>query len=142
MSISRAWRITARDLRLGPRSPVFLFAIFLPIGMSFLISAVFGGLLDPDPRLGIVDEGSSALTASAQQLDGVAVSILDEADDLRKQVEAHDLDAGIILAAGFDSSLRAGNQPDLEFLVSGESLASSRIILAVSTSLMVDGITT
>lgn len=134
MSIARAWKITARDLRLGPRSPVFLYAIFLPVAMSFLISAVFGGLLDPDPKLGIVDLGTSDLTVAAQGLDGVAVSVLDEADQLRDRVEAHDLDAGIVLADGFDNSLRSGDQPELEFYVSGESLASNRIVLAVTTS--------
>jgi ABC-2 type transport system permease protein len=134
MSIVRAWRITARDLRLGPRSPVFLYAIFLPVAMSFLISAVFGSLLDPDPKLGIVDLGTSDLTAAAQDLDGVAVTVLDEADQLRDRVEAHDFDAGIVLAAGFDNSLRTGDQPELEFYVSGESLASNRIVLAVTTT--------
>jgi ABC-2 type transport system permease protein len=109
-------------------------AIFMPVGMSFLISAVFGGLLDPDPKLGIVDLGVSDLTAAAQELDGIAVTVLDEANQLRDRVEAHDLDAGIVLAAGFDNSLRSGDQPQLEFYVSGESLASSRIVLAVTTT--------
>lgn len=134
MSLLRAWRIAARDLRLGPRSPVFLFAIVMPVAMSFLISAVFGGLLDPDPRLAIVDLGSSELTSAARDLDGVAVTVMDEADRLRDRVEAHDFDAGIILAAGFDNTLRSGGQPDLEFLVSGESLASNRIVLAVTAT--------
>lgn len=137
MSLLRAWRILSRDLRLGPRSPVFLYAIFLPVAMSLLISAVFGGLLDPDPRLGIVDLGSSELTVSAQELHGVAVSVLEEADELRRQVTAHDLDAGIILAAGFDTSVQTGRNPDLEFLVSGESLASNRIILGLTTAELV-----
>jgi ABC-2 type transport system permease protein len=134
MKLSRIWRITARDLRLGPRSPVFIFAILAPILMSFLISAVFGGLLDPDPKLGIVDLGESDLTAAAQDLDGIAVTVVDEAGRLRDRVETHDLDAGIVLAAGFDESLRAGNAPDLDFYVSGDSLASSRIVLAVTAS--------
>lgn len=134
MSLLRAWRITARDFRLGPRSPVFLMALLLPVGMSFLISAVFGTLLDPDPKLGIVDLGTSDLTRAAQELEGVAVSVLDEPDRLRERVEAHDLDAGIVLAAGFDSNLRSGAQPELEFYVAGESLASNRIVLAVTTT--------
>lgn len=134
MSITRAWRIMVRDLRLGPRSPIFLFAVFMPVAMSFLISAVFGGLLDPNPRLGIVDLGASQLTTSAQELEGVAVSVFDEPDELRDRVAAHDLDAGIVLAAGFDTSLRSGERPDLEFLISGESLASSRIILGLTTT--------
>ena len=134
MSMRRIWNVAARDLRLGPRSPVFLMAIFMPIGMSLLISAVFGGLLDPNPRLGIVDLGSSELTASAQELDGVSVTIVDEPGELRDSVETHDFDAGLVLAPGFDTALRSGSEAELEFLVAGDSLASNRIILAVTTT--------
>ena len=49
------------------------------------------------------------------------------------QVEAHDLDAGIVLQAGFDEAVRNGSRPLLEFYVGGESLASNRLILAVTT---------
>lgn len=134
MNLERAWRITAREFRLGPRSPIFLYALFLPIAMSFLISAVFGGLLDPNPKLGIVDLGGSALTEAAQDLDGIVVAVLDDPAQLQSRVEAHDLDAGIVLAAGFDDRVRAGEQPALDFYVSGDSLASNRIILAMATT--------
>lgn len=134
MSLTRAWKVAARDLRMGPRSPLFIYAIFLPIAMSFLISAVFGGLLDPNPKLGITDLGSSELTSAAQQLDGIAVSVIDDADDLRTRVESHDLDAGLVLPASFDTMLQSGERPDLEFYVSGDSLASNRIVLAVTTT--------
>lgn len=134
MSLLRAWRVAARDFRMGPRSPIFIYAIFLPIAMSFLISAVFGGLLDPTPKLGIADMGDSDLTLAAQQLDGIAVSLLDDADDLVSKVGSHDLDAGLVLPSSFDETLRAGGQPDLEFYVSGDSLASNRFILAVTTT--------
>jgi ABC-2 type transport system permease protein len=134
MSVRRAWSVAAREFRLGPRSPLFLYAIFLPIAMSFLISAVFGGLLDPEARLGIVDLGQSEVTLAAQELEGVSVDVIDDADSLRNRVETHNLDAGIVLAAGFDERVRAGEQPDLDFYISGESLASTRIILAVTAT--------
>ena len=139
MSWLRAWRIAARDFRLGPRSPIFLYAIFLPVAMSFLISAVFGGLLDPDPKLGIVDLGTSDLPAAAQELDGISVSLIDEESSLKNRVEAHDLDAGLVLSAGLDDAIRSGEEPGLEFYVSGDSLASNRVILAVAaTDLITD----
>ena len=134
MNAVRCWKIAAREFRLGPRSPVFLWVLFLPLAMSFLISAVFGGLLDPDARLGIVDLGSSELTLAAQELDGVSVHVVNDADSLRRQVEAHDLDAGLILAPDFDAALRSGTTPDLDFYVSGQSLASVRAVLAVTAT--------
>ncbi|MDJ0924069.1 MAG: ABC transporter permease [Acidimicrobiia bacterium] len=140
MSFGRAWKIAARELRLGPRSPVFIWVLLLPLAMSFLISAVFGGLLDPDPRLGIVDLGSSEVTVAARELEGISVSLVSDAETLRDQVEAHDLDAGFVLAAGFDEAVRSGDEPELDFYISGESLASSRAILAVTTTDLVRGV--
>lgn len=133
MNLTRAFRITLKDLRLGPRSPIFLWALILPVLMTFLISAVFGDLLDPDARLAIVDEGSSQLTAEARLVDGIEVDVLDDISRLRRGVEDHNYDAGIVLPADFDTRLRAGEQPELQFLVSGQSLASNRLILAVTT---------
>lgn len=133
MNPTRAIRITLKDLRLGPRSPIFLWALVLPLLMTFLISAVFGDLLDPDARLAIVDQGASELTAEARLLDGIEVDELDDVSRLRRAVEDHDYDAGIILPADFDARLRTGEQPELQFLVSGQSLASNRLILAITT---------
>lgn len=139
MNLRQALRITGRDFRLGPRSPIFLWAILLPIVMSFLISAVFGDLLDPNPRLGIADQGSSRVTDAAEDLDGIVVTQVDEPDELRRSVETHDFDAGLVLAADFDEMLRSGGEPELVFYVSGSSLASDRIVLAVAaTDLIAD----
>lgn len=133
MSLTRALRVTLKDLRLGPRSPIFLWALILPVLLTFLVSAVFGNLFDPEPRLGIVDEGSSQLTAEVLELEGIAVEVLGDGARLRRAVEDHDYDAGIVLPDDFDTRLRAGEQPELQFLISGKSLASNRLILAVTT---------
>jgi ABC-2 type transport system permease protein len=94
---------------------------------------VFGSLFESRPSLGIVDRGDSAVTRAARQLDGVDASIVEDVTTLEREVEAHDLDAGLVLPAGFDAAVRAGERPDLEFFVSGSSLASTRVILAVTT---------
>jgi ABC-2 type transport system permease protein len=47
-------------------------------------------------------------------------------------VESHDLDAGLVLSSGFDRAVASGERPELQFYVSGQSLASDRIILAVT----------
>ena len=54
-----AWHVLRKDLGVGPRSPIFLYAIVLPVILTLLIRVVFGSLFDPVPRLGIVDEGES-----------------------------------------------------------------------------------
>lgn len=133
MNLHRAWQVTSKELRLGPRSPILLFAVVMPLLITFLIEAVFGSLLDQDPRLGITDLGASQITTTAAALDGIDVTLVDDEDDLTARVEHHDLDAGLVLPRGFDEDLRAGRRPGLVFYVSGDSLASSRIVLAITT---------
>jgi ABC-2 type transport system permease protein len=133
MSLTQTWRVLAKDLQLGPRSPVFLWVLILPLLMTVVIQGAFGDLFDPQPRLGIVDEGGSEITAAVEELDGIELTLLDDPDTLTQRVERNDLDAGIVLPAGFDDEVRSGARPRLEFYVGGESLASNRIILAVTT---------
>ncbi|NNF87181.1 MAG: ABC transporter permease [Acidimicrobiia bacterium] len=126
-------RVLRKDLRLGPRSPFILYAFVLPVIMTLLIRSVFGGLFDAKPRLAIVDLGASQVTADAMELDGIEVSLLSDADTLRNQVESHDFDAGLVLPAGFDEAVRSGTRPEMALYISGESLASDRVVLAVTT---------
>jgi len=133
VSAARIFTVFRKDLKLGPRSPIFLYAVILPVLMTFVVQVAFTSLFEPAPRLGIVDRGDSELTAAAEGLDGIQVSRLDDDAGLRRLVEANDLDAGLVLPPGFDDDLRAGRQPELRFYIGGESLASNRVILSVTT---------
>jgi ABC-2 type transport system permease protein len=129
VSGARVWRVLAKDLRLGPRSPFLLWALALPVILTLFLRGVFGGLFTGEPRLGITDEGASVLVAAAMAVDGLAVSEVDEAQALRALVEGADLDAGIVLPAGFDDAVRAGDQPPMQLWIGGESLASNRAVV-------------
>jgi ABC-2 type transport system permease protein len=129
-----------KDLRLGPRSPLVLWSLILPLFLTVMVRGVFGSLFDTQPRLGIADLGSSTLTAEAQRLDGLDVSLLPDERALRAAVADNAVDAGIILPDGFDDAVRSGDRPRLEFLVAGESLASNRILVAVATLDLVRGV--
>ena len=133
MKLKQAAHVLAKDLRLGPRSPVFLWVLALPLVFTFLISAVFGDLFAPPARLAVVDEGSSRITAALQEVDGIEVTVLDDADAMSAAVEAHDYDAGLLLPAGTDEALAAGQQNELVLVVSGQSLASTRLVIGVTT---------
>ena len=133
MSLQRIWKVLRKDIAMGPRSPVLLYALLLPVIMTVVIQFAFGSLFNPEPRLGVVDEGSSEITASLEEMEGIDLTILDDAEELTSQVETNDFDAGLILPAGFDDAVKDGEQPDLQFFISGESMASNRIILSVTT---------
>lgn len=132
MSLSRIFKVLRKDFALGPRSAPFLYMVMLPILLTVLFQSAFGSLFAPQPRLGIVDSGDSAITRSIDELEGIELTLLTDTADLKEQVEANDLDAGLVLPAGFDEAVRAGEQPPLEFFIGGESYASNRIILTVT----------
>ncbi|MDW7739057.1 MAG: ABC transporter permease [Bacillota bacterium] len=131
MSINRVLKILFKDFSVGPRKSFFIWALIMPFALTLLFQVTFGSLFEPKPRVGIVDFGNSAVTTAVQELEGFEVSILDYTDELIEMVEQHDLDAGLILTAGFDEAVKAGEKPKLDFYISGESLASNRIIISV-----------
>lgn len=131
----------SKDLKMGPRTPLFLYSIALPVVLTFLIVGVFGTLFAPSPRLGVVDLGESMITDRAAALEGIDVTTVSSAEALREMVGANDLDAGMVLPAGFDDALSSGDRPELTFYVGGESLASNRIILEVTALDLVRGAT-
>lgn len=132
MNPSLVWKLLRKDLALGPRSAVFLWAVVMPVALTLVLQVAFGALFDPEPRLGVVDRGDSAVTAAVTAMDGIAVTLLDDEAALRDRVEANDFDAGIVLPAGFDDAVRSGARPELRFWISGESHAANRIILTVA----------
>jgi len=133
MRLRCALSVFRKDAAMSPRSSVFFFVLALPVVMTLLFQLVFGSLFDHKPRLGVVDFGRSQITAAVRAMDGIDVTVLSDTGRLLQHVENHDLDAGLILTEGFDDAVASGERPGLGFYVSGRSLASDRIILAVTT---------
>ena len=127
-----AWHLLRKDLGVGPRSPIFLYAIVLPVILTLLIRVVFGSLFNPVPRLGIVDEGDSQIVRNVGDIEGIEVKFPESAATLKTLVENNDLDAGLVLPAGFDGALQAGLMPNVQFFFGGQSLASNRVVLGVT----------
>ena len=127
-----AWHLLRKDLGVGPRSPIFLYAIVLPVILTLLIRVVFGSLFDPVPRLGIVDEGESQVVQNVRDIEGIQVTFPESAAALKTLVENNDLDGGLVLPAGFDGALQAGQMPNVQFFFGGQSLASNRVVLGVT----------
>ena len=125
---------------MGVRSPWVLYALVMPFLLTALIQGVFGDLFAPEPRLAIADEDASALSSQAKELQGIEVFFVDNEEAVVTMVTKNDVDAGMFLPAGFDDDVRDGLMPALDFYVSGESLASNRIILGVTTLDMLRGI--
>lgn len=140
MSATRSWQVLRKDLRLGPRSPLLLWALVVPVLMTILIQGVFGDLFADEPRLGIVDEGDSAVAAEALTLPGVETTTRESGEELRDAVRDGSLDAGIVLPEGFDEAVRSGQRPPLEVWISGSSLPADRAVLTVAVLDLVRGV--
>ncbi len=132
MNLGRLWTLVRKDFVTGPRKSFFIWALVLPVAMTLIFQVIFGSLFEPKPRLGIVDMGQSEITAAVEDMEGIQLSLLDSIEVLKRQVRDNDLDAGLVLPAGFDQSVRDGQRPQLEFYIGGKSLASNRIILTVT----------
>jgi ABC-type Na+ efflux pump permease subunit len=136
-SVRRVGTMLARELKLGPRSPVVLLAVVMPLLMTFLVASVFGGLLESQPRLGIYSPDPTAITAEAEATDGIRVVSYDTEAALRADVADHDLDAALVLPPGFDAAVESGAQVEVTYLVSGQTLASDRAVLAATVTALV-----
>ena len=86
----------------------------------------------PVPRLGIVDEGESQVVLNVRDVEGIQVTFPESAAALKTLVENNDLDGGLVLPAGFDGALQAGQMPNVQFFFGGQSLASNRVVLGVT----------
>ena len=133
MSIRKTWQIFVRDVAMGPRTMMVIWLIVFPLIITFVVQLVFGDLIDPSPRLGVVDFGSSSIPTTLESEGGIDLTRVGGVAELQELVEANELDAGLVLDAGFDTALQNGELPELRFFVGGESLASNRIVLAVTT---------
>jgi ABC-2 type transport system permease protein len=128
--IGRARRVRlvlAKDLRLGPRSPLVLWAMVLPIALTLLLNGVLSGLLDPKPRLGVVAD--SEMTSWAEGIEGIRTTRVASEAALQRLLRDGRLDAGVITSADFEAAVVAGEQPPLNLLVSGASSAPNRGII-------------
>lgn len=126
MSPSTSATLLSHRLRVGPRSPLLLYALVLPFIATFLIRSVFGDLFVEEPRVGVVDPGSSEVAERYAVLDGLDVSFVDDEETLRRRVAGDELDTGLVLPPDVDRTLRSGERPDIGLYVGAASVDSDQ----------------
>ncbi|MFA6772041.1 MAG: ABC transporter permease, partial [Dehalococcoidales bacterium] len=100
--------LTGKELLWGPKNFVFIMAVVTPIVLSFMVTAMFGGLFADQPRLGIYDEGDSQLTLSALKSTTFKAGEYLTAEEMIQDARSGAVDMGIVLPAEFDSAINAG----------------------------------
>ena len=132
MSLRRIGVLLSKELFQGTKNFIFVWAIIAPVAISLVVSLIFGSLFAEPPRLGIVDEGNSQLTANAGETTAITVRRFGSTADLRQAVESGSTDMGIVLPADFDTLVKQGEKTLLTAFVWGESSSRSRLILSVT----------
>ena len=134
MSLQRIWVLLRKEFALNSRTFVFLFALLTPIVMSLVVSVVFGNLFAGKPRLGIVDQGAPQTVDALTAADYITTSKWDSQDQLISAVRSGAVDAGLVLPAQFEDSIKIGQAVQLPIYVWGESLLRNRAILGATIS--------
>jgi ABC-2 type transport system permease protein len=116
MKARRVLAILGKDLALGPRSPIVLFAFVIPLGLTLMVQLVFGELLTGKPSVGIADPGASGLYERVLARGELMAYRYDGAEALRADVASGRVALGIAVGEGFLPALREGRRPPLEIM--------------------------
>jgi ABC-2 type transport system permease protein len=137
MKLGRVLTLLGKEFSAGTRNFIFVFAIVVPVVFTLVVSLLFGTLFLGTPKLGLVDQGSSALVEEAEALRGVAVRKYNTEKELKDAVAAGVVEVGMLLPAGFDQAILTDQAAELTIYVFGESLLRNRAILATSIASLV-----
>jgi len=137
MSLKRVGILLGKELWQGPKNFIFVYALVMPIVISLVVSLVFGTLFTEKAKLGVVDEGSSQLVAMIRELTSVDTKEYDSVSEIKQAVESGAVDIGMVIPAGFDSSVMQREETELTTYIWGESLAKNRTILGATITNLV-----
>ncbi|OGN88792.1 MAG: hypothetical protein A2158_00840 [Chloroflexi bacterium RBG_13_46_14] len=141
MSLRRTGILFKKELLQGPRGFIFVWAIIMPIVLSFVLAAVFGTLTSEKPKLGVLNldenDDKSKLVSMLEEYE--SIKYLDYSDEpaIKKAVEDGVVDMGIIIPAGLDDSVKNGEYVEIDAYIWGGSQAKNRMILTVTLTNMI-----
>jgi ABC-2 type transport system permease protein len=137
MNLRRIWILLGKELRYTSKNFIFVFAIGVPIALTLLVSLLFGTLFSGKPKLGINDQGSSALTTKLSTTEGLLSRQYPNSEELKAAVESGAVDLGLVIPQKFDRDIESGGEAQLEAYVWGESLQRNRALIATSLVVLV-----
>jgi len=129
MNLKRVGILLGKELLQGPKNFILIWIIVAPVLISLIVSLVFGTLFTDKPKSGVMDEGSSKLVTSAQELDSIITKTYDSVSEIKQAVESGSVDLGIVLPEDLDERIMQGSQVKVTAYIWGQSLAKERIVL-------------
>lgn len=134
MSPRRIFVIFRKDLLDAIRDARILVTLLTPLLIGVFYSYAFGDSSIPSATMVVYDPGGSALAGQiAETVKGqvdLTIDQLDSADAVQKRIADDDADIGLVIPAGFDAAVSAGQSPDLQVLLPQNSSIGGQYILA------------
>lgn len=134
-ALAMAW---ASALRLARDRTSLFFIFVLPVAVILIVGATVSGF--DEFRVGVVDEASGPLgadlLATLEDDPALEVTVYDTVDGLRTDLRRVILDAGVVLPAGMDATIRSGGDVEITVLAdqadTGQIAAFSAVAGVVS----------
>ncbi len=148
--MSSTWMVAATEMRRRVRNrSALLTAVVAPLAMAVVFGLLLGGTDSRSITIGVVDADRSELTTSyvdgllGADSDDSPVSFVTVADDAtaRRALDDADIDAAIVLPAGFGDQVASGAGSTIEVLRDPRREISGEIARSVAGR-FADGITT
>ncbi len=137
MNPRRVGILLFREVVQGPKGFVFIFAVIVPLLMSFVLLLVFGTLFEEKPRLGIADAGDSQLVHSAAAMDAFTLQPYASDAALREATALGQVDVGVVLPPDFDERVSSGQATTMIAYIWGESMLKDRAALGAALGVWV-----
>ncbi|HDP69477.1 MAG TPA: ABC transporter permease [Actinobacteria bacterium] len=132
MSISRIFSIIKREISLGPRSPILLFALAVPLILTAVFQLIFGGLWQEKPVLAVYGVGDGIVVSELEKNKAVDIINADSEDEILNLVEVKEADVGVIFPQDIEDILKEGKEVVLKTYIDGEAYAKDRAVIAAS----------
>lgn len=133
MSLKRIWAMIKAEVFHGPKDVILVIAVVMPILLALFVNLAFGDIFTDRAKLGIYNEGHSALASKLESTGSISVRTYQNEADLRAAALNGVIDMGMVLPADFDNKLAAGTV-NLKAYVWGESLAKNRAVIPLALS--------
>lgn len=132
MSLKRMSILLKKEILRGNKGFLFIMAIVAPIGISLVISLVFGTLINETPRLAILDEGDSQFVDIASGYSSMITTEYDTDAELRQAVESGGASLGLVLPPGFDRTVAEAAETNITVYIWGEGTIEHFEILDIN----------
>jgi ABC-2 type transport system permease protein len=128
MSIQRILVLFRKEIKINASNFLVVFAVIIPIVLSLLVTLVFGDLFADEPRIGLIDPGSSELAIYLEEQPQLKVTRYLSFEQMKADIVTGKTETGIVLPENFDEILRTGEDSTIDVFLWGETPFKHRLI--------------